>query len=66
MVLVDIRLPVMDGLEATRLLCQQDSPPAVVVLTSAPRSDLVRRASTGDVQWARPLAAGRTGSPHLR
>ncbi len=43
-VLVDIRMPVMDGLEATRILHQKDSPPAVVVLTTFDADDHVVRA----------------------
>ena len=43
-VLVDIRMPVMDGLEATRILHQRASPPAVVVLTTFDADDHVVRA----------------------
>ncbi len=40
-VLIDIRMPVMDGLEATRRLQEQESPPAVVVLTTFDADDHV-------------------------
>ena len=43
-VLMDIRMPVMDGLEATQVLHQQPSPPAVVVLTTFDADDHVVRA----------------------
>ena len=43
-VLMDIRMPVMDGLEATQALHQRSSPPAVVVLTTFDADDHVVRA----------------------
>jgi DNA-binding NarL/FixJ family response regulator len=43
-VLMDIRMPVMDGLEATQALHQRSSPPAVVVLTTFDADDHVLRA----------------------
>lgn len=43
-VLMDIRMPVMNGLEATRLLHQRADPPAVVVLTTFDADDHVVRA----------------------
>ncbi len=43
-VLMDIRMPVMDGLEATQVLHQQPSPPRVVVLTTFDADDHVVRA----------------------
>src|SRR4029078_12166770 len=50
-VLMDIRMPHLDGIAATRLLAAQPDPPAVVVLTTFDADELVLRA----------LQAGATG-----
>jgi DNA-binding NarL/FixJ family response regulator len=41
---MDIRMPEIDGIEATRLLHAQPTPPAVVVLTTFDADELVLRA----------------------
>jgi DNA-binding NarL/FixJ family response regulator len=43
-VLMDIRMPELDGVAATRLLRRQPSPPAVLVLTTFDADELVLRA----------------------
>ena len=43
-VLMDIRMPQLDGIAATRLLVAQPHPPAVVVLTTFDADELVLRA----------------------
>ena len=43
-VLMDIRMPAVDGIAATRLLRAQPSPPAVIVLTTFDTDELVLRA----------------------
>jgi DNA-binding NarL/FixJ family response regulator len=43
-VLMDIRMPVMDGLTATQRLCEQRDPPKVIVLTTFDADDHVIRA----------------------
>jgi DNA-binding NarL/FixJ family response regulator len=50
-VLMDIRMPRMDGLTATRRICEQRDPPKVIVLTTFDADDHVVRA----------LAAGASG-----
>ena len=43
-VLMDIRMPHLDGIAATRLLAAQPDPPAVIVLTTFDADELVLRA----------------------
>ena len=43
-ILMDIRMPQLDGIAATRLLAAQPSPPAVVALTTFNADELVLRA----------------------
>ena len=43
-VLMDIRMPQLDGIAATRLLATQPDPPAIVVLTTFDADELVLRA----------------------
>jgi len=50
-VLIDIRMPVMDGIEATTALLGREKPPKVIVLTTFDADDYVMRA----------LAAGASG-----
>jgi DNA-binding NarL/FixJ family response regulator len=50
-VLMDIRMPVMDGIEATEALVARSDPPKVIVLTTFDADDYVLRA----------LAAGASG-----
>lgn len=46
-VLMDIRMPVMDGLEATTALLRLDSPPRIIVLTTFDADEYVARALGG-------------------
>ena len=50
-VLIDIRMPVMDGIEATTAIVASEDPPKVIVLTTFDADDYVMRA----------LAAGASG-----
>lgn len=46
-VLMDIRMPVMDGLEATAALLEGESPPKIIVLTTFDADEYVARALGG-------------------
>ncbi|MCZ4493326.1 MAG: two component transcriptional regulator, LuxR family, partial [Conexibacter sp.] len=52
-VLMDLRMPHVDGIAATRLVCEQPDPPAVLVLTTFVADEMVMRA----------LQAGAAGFP---
>jgi DNA-binding NarL/FixJ family response regulator len=41
---MDLRMPQLDGIAATRLVCEQPDPPAVVVLTTFDADEMVMRA----------------------
>jgi DNA-binding NarL/FixJ family response regulator len=43
-VLMDIRMPRMDGLTATELLCREPSPPQIIILTTFDADEYVLRA----------------------
>jgi len=45
-VLIDIRMPIMDGIEATTALVARHDPPKVIVLTTFDADDFVMRALT--------------------
>jgi CheY-like chemotaxis protein len=49
LVLTDIIMPVLDGIEATRRICQQ-TPVPVILVSSCFDDDLVERAEAGQVQ----------------
>ena len=58
-VLMDIRMPRLDGIAATRLLSAQPHPPAVLVLTTFDADELVLRA----LQAGAPASSSRTHRP---
>jgi DNA-binding NarL/FixJ family response regulator len=58
-VLMDIRMPLLDGIAATRLLRSQPRPPAVLMLTTFQEDELVLRALLSGREREVALAVGR-------
>ena len=64
-VLMDIRMPAIDGLAATELLRGQDNPPEVIVLTTFEADDYVLRAlRAGAGAMAGPMLVSAEAATH--
>ena len=50
-VTMDLEMPIMNGVEATREICASDAPPVVVIVSGSGSSDLVGEALAAGARW---------------